>query len=93
MSGDKLQSLTVKDTERDAWLEDKNWQPSMVTLEPGKSVEETIDITDLCTQAARYTAVATYQWAGVADFMSNSVTFEIEKEAGAPPGKKQDGDN
>jgi hypothetical protein len=94
MSGNKLQSLTVKDTERDAWITDSNWQPSIVTLKPGKSLEETLDITDMCTQPARYTAVATYQWAGVGDFMSNSVTFEIEKPAAADTdtGKKQDGD-
>ncbi len=90
MSGNKLQSLTVKDTERDAWITEGNWQPNLFTLEPGKSVEETMDITDMCMQPARYTAIATYQWAGVGDFMSNSVTFEVEKP---DAGKKQDGDN
>lgn len=93
MSGEKLQSLIVKDTERDAWISDSNWQPSMITLEPGKSVEETLDITDMCTQPARYTAIATYLWTGVGNFMSNSVTFEVKKPEAADPGKKQDGDN
>ena len=93
MSGNKLQSMTVKDTERDAWITDSNWQPSIVTLEPGKSLEETLDITDMCVQPARYTAVATYLWTGVGNFMSNSVTFEVEKPEAADPGKKKDGDN
>ncbi len=92
VSGGKVQHLEATGTKRDEW-HDEGWNPATVSVKPGDSLTETIDITDLCTRPARFTVVATYRWAGVEDFMSNAVTFEVKKPPAAKEPKKKDGDN
>ena len=93
VSGGKTQHMEATGIKRDVWLKDKSWSPATISVKPGDSLKATVDITDLCIRLARFTAVVTYRWSGVGDFMSNAVTFEVK----TPPAKKEpgekDGDN
>jgi hypothetical protein len=82
MSEGKLQDFYANGTKRDEWLSEPGWSPSVITVRPGDSIREVLDITDNCMRAARYKATATYRWEGTGDFMSNAVTFEVKKPAG-----------
>lgn len=91
-SGGREQHMTATGTKRDEWLDEK-WNPGATTVKPDESLKETIDITDLCIRPARYTAVATYRWIGVGDFMSNAVSFEIVKPPAPEEEAGKNGDN
>jgi hypothetical protein len=79
VSEGKKQPFFASGTKRDTLLKDKAWNPTSSTVKPGESLKEDIDITDLCTRTASYTATATYRWKSVGDFLSNAVTFEATK--------------
>ena len=92
VSGGKTQVMQASGIKCDEWHRE-SWNPSTLSVKPGDSLKASVDITDLCIRPARFTAVVTYRWAGVGDFMSNAVTFEIKTPpARKEPGKK-DGDN
>ena len=83
LSQGREQRMEATGTKRDELLEE-GWTPTTISVEPGKSIREEIDISDLCLRPARYTAVAAYRWTDVGDFMSNSVSFEVKKPPASP---------
>jgi len=92
LSGGVEQQMVAKGTSRDEWLSE-GWNPTDVTVNPGESLAETLDITDLCMRPARYTVRLSYRWTGVEDFSSNAVNFERVKPAEQEKEpRKEDGD-